>query len=159
MKQNIGTGEKKIRTTLGAIAILYFFSYDIKNAAAYIILAAGIILLMTGFIGFCPLYSLLGINRNPLAKIDLKKEIEAGNAIIVDVRTPQEYASGHIPGSTNIPLNNISEKKNELTKKYKTIITCCASGMRSASAKKNLSGTEATIINGGSWRSLEKILS
>lgn len=154
MKQNIGATDKLLRIVFGFIAVYLFFYYEMTGTAAYIALAAGVILLITAFVGTCPIYSILGISTNPMAKINLKEELENGG-IIVDVRTPQEYASGHISGSINVPLNNIAAKKQELTKKYKTIITCCASGMRSASAKSILSGTDTKVINGGSWQSLQ----
>lgn len=86
--------------------------------------------------------------------IDLKSEIQQG-AIIIDVRTELEYRVGHIAGSLNIPLQ---ELKNRISKipKGKTIITCCASGIRSASAKAILknSGFD-TVHNGGGWQSLQ----
>ena len=78
-------------------------------------------------------------------------------AILVDVRSPGEYSQGHIQGSINIPLDKISGLPKPLTDKKKTIITCCASGMRSGSAKNILeSNGFLKVINGGSWISLEK---
>ena len=154
MQKNIGATDKLIRIVSGIIGVYSFFYYEMSGTVAYIALAAGLVLLITAFTGSCPIYSILGISTNALSKINLKEELE-NDGVIVDVRTPQEYASGHIKESINIPLNNISAKKNELTKKYKTIIICCASGMRSASAKSMLAGTETKIINGGSWQSLQ----
>lgn len=85
-------------------------------------------------------------------KIDFRNEIENG-AIIIDVRTPEEFKSGHIKGATNIPLNVLSSKLSKIPQN-KTIITCCASGMRSASAKSFLKGKGYNVHNGGSWYSL-----
>jgi phage shock protein E len=80
-------------------------------------------------------------------------------AVILDVRSHGEYVSGHIEGSVNIPVNKLSENLNKLKSKNQTIITCCASGMRSASAKGLLeSKGYLKVINGGSWQSLEKKL-
>lgn len=88
-------------------------------------------------------------------KVDLGQLIKDG-AVIVDVRTPGEYAGGNIKGSLNIPLNELSAKLNKLNKN-KPIITCCASGMRSASAKGVLKSKGFTeVYNGGSWMSLRK---
>ena len=154
MKQNIGATDKLLRIVLGFIGVYLFFYYEMAGTAAYISIGVGLLLLFTAFAGTCPIYSALGISTNPMAKLNLKEELENGG-MIVDVRTPQEYASGHISGSINVPLNTITSKKQELTKKYKTIITCCASGMRSASAKSMLSGTDTKVINGGSWQSLQ----
>lgn len=88
-------------------------------------------------------------------KVDMGQLIKDG-AIIVDVRSTGEYASGHIKGSMNIPLDQLSGKINKLDKS-KPIITCCASGMRSASAKGMLKSKGFTDVhNGGSWMSLRK---
>ena len=77
-------------------------------------------------------------------------------AIIVDVRTKSEYQSGHVKGSLNIPLDVIQNQYSKLTKD-KPIITCCASGMRSASAKNLLIANGFTeVYNGGSWLNLKR---
>ena len=157
MKQNIGATDKLLRIVLGFIGVYLFFYYEMTGSAAYIFLGVGLLLVFTAFSGSCPIYCTLGISTNPVAKLNLKKLLE-NDGMIVDVRTPQEYASGHISGSINVPLNTIPSKKKELTGKYKTIITCCASGMRSASAKSMLYGTDTKVINGGNWHSLEKLL-
>lgn len=75
-------------------------------------------------------------------------------AIIVDVRTKAEYQQGHIKTSLNIPLNNLSNHYSKL-KKDKPIITCCASGVRSAQAKAILTANGfSEVYNGGGWTSL-----
>jgi rhodanese-related sulfurtransferase len=87
--------------------------------------------------------------------VDFGTLVENG-AIILDVRTKQEYQAGHVKGSVNIPLNTLESNISKL-KKDKPIITCCASGMRSASAKSILkSNGFAAVYNGGSWVSLNK---
>lgn len=87
-------------------------------------------------------------------KVDFAELVRHG-ATIVDVRTKGEYQSGHIKGSVNISLDALSHNLNKL-KKDKPIITCCASGMRSASAKGILkSNGFMEVYNGGSWISLQ----
>lgn len=87
-------------------------------------------------------------------KADLTELIKAG-ATIVDVRTKGEYAQGHVKGSINIPLNVITANLKKLDNS-KPIITCCASGMRSASAKSILkSNGFQNVHNGGSWMSVK----
>ena len=71
-------------------------------------------------------------------------------ALIVDVRTPGEFNSGHIKGSINIPLGTIQSKTAELKK-----ITCCRSGNRSGMAKSMLEGAGITCFNGGAWDDLQ----
>jgi rhodanese-related sulfurtransferase len=91
-----------------------------------------------------------------VAKTDYARLISEG-AVILDVRSQREYGSGHIAGSVNIPVNKLSENLHKLEAKNKTIIACCASGMRSASAKSLLESKGYTkVINGGSWQSLDK---
>ena len=90
-------------------------------------------------------------------KVDYKELMNNG-ATIVDVRTKAEYQQGHIRGSVNIPLNNLSNHYSKLNK-TKPIITCCASGVRSAQAKSILkSNGFAEVHNGGGWSSLNSKL-
>lgn len=85
-------------------------------------------------------------------------ELVANGAQIIDVRSPQEYAGGHVRGSKNIPLNNLQGQLSKI-KKDKPVITCCASGMRSASAKSILKSNGYTEVhNGGGWMSLNNKL-
>ena len=77
-------------------------------------------------------------------------------AVIVDVRTKGEYQSGHIAGAENIPLDVLSGKLSAFKDKNAPIITCCASGMRSAAAKNLLQANGFTkVYNGGGWHSLQ----
>jgi phage shock protein E len=86
-------------------------------------------------------------------KIDFKELVINGGQII-DVRTRQEYASGNVIGSVNIPLNELTENLSKI-KKDKPVITCCASGMRSASAKSILINAGfSEVHNAGGWMSL-----
>jgi phage shock protein E len=80
----------------------------------------------------------------------------AGGAQIVDVRTPGEYAGGHIPGSINVPLNTLGANMDKI-RKDKPAVLCCASGMRSAIACKQLKAAGYTeVYNGGSWVSVRR---
>ena len=82
------------------------------------------------------------------------KELMNNGAQIIDVRTKGEYQGGHIRGSVNIPLNTLQQSLSKI-KKDKPVITCCASGMRSASAKSILKASGfAEVHNGGGWMSL-----
>ncbi len=87
-------------------------------------------------------------------KVDYKDLIKNG-AQIIDVRTKEEFQSGHIKGSLNIPLQSLQNNFSKI-KKEKPIITCCASGMRSASAKSMLKSNGFNEVhNGGGWMSLQ----
>jgi rhodanese-related sulfurtransferase len=90
-------------------------------------------------------------------KPDFAQHLNEG-AIILDVRSPAEFENRHIEGAINIPLNTLTKKMNQL-QKDKVIITCCASGVRSASAKNILKLNDFTqVFNGGGWRSLQRKL-
>ena len=86
-------------------------------------------------------------------KVNYAQLVKDGG-IIIDVRTKGEYQQGHINGSQNIPLDVLSSNLSKLNKE-KTIITCCASGMRSAQAKSILlSNGFSNVHNGGGWNGL-----
>jgi len=86
-------------------------------------------------------------------------ELVKEGAIILDVRTKGEYGSGHIRGSVNIPVEQLSKNLNKFKDKKRPIITCCESGMRSSSAKGILTSNGFTNVhNGGRWLSLNNKL-
>lgn len=99
------------------------------------------------------LFSFLFGNKNN--KID---DFKSRGAIILDVRTKGEYQGGAIPGSKNIPLQQITTRMAEIKKWNKPVITCCASGMRSGSAAGILRSNGVEAINGGGWYSLSQKL-
>ena len=90
------------------------------------------------------------------SRVDVKSIIENG-AIIIDVRTPGEFAGGHVKGSVNIPLDKIQGNIAKIKAYKKPIIVCCASGMRSSNAKRVLTknGLEE-VYDGGSWMSINR---
>jgi len=83
------------------------------------------------------------------------KELVNNGAVIIDVRSPGEYKSGHIKGSKNFPLDNIRNKVNDLKKLNKPVITVCRSGARSGMAKGILKSAGIEVYNGGPWFSLQ----
>ncbi len=86
-----------------------------------------------------------------------KAMLEEG--VIIDVRSEEEFMTGNIENSINIPLMQLSSNLNQLKDKNQPIITCCASGMRSAGAKKILiSKGYNNVVNGGGWNSLRSKL-
>lgn len=70
--------------------------------------------------------------------------------VIVDVRSPEEFSTGHVDDSINIPLNEISAHFNAL-KQMQNIVLCCASGMRSQMAGQVLKQNGIDCCDGGSW--------
>ena len=87
-------------------------------------------------------------------EMDLKELLRKG-AQIIDVRSKEEFQTGHIHNSVNIPLQNLTHNLSKI-KKDKPVIVCCASGIRSASARSILKSNGFTeVYNGGGWMSLQ----
>ena len=55
-------------------------------------------------------------------------------AVLVDVRTPQEYRQGHIPGSRNFPLGETDELEKQVPDRETPLFVYCLSGSRSGRA-------------------------
>ena len=82
---------------------------------------------------------------------ELKQELQGKNKQFVDVRTPGEYKGNHIRNFKNIPLHELSQKANELSKE-KEVVVICQSGMRSNKASKmlkKLGFQKVTNVKGG----------
>ena len=76
-------------------------------------------------------------------------------AVLLDVREPDEYAAGHIPGSVNLPLSAISTAARIVPDKNAPLFLYCLTGNRSSSAVgalKSMGYTNLTNIGGiRSW--------
>jgi len=73
---------------------------------------------------------------------------------IVDVRTPEEFSSGNVADSINIPLQEIPQRIEEIKNLPTPLLLCCASGNRSRQAYRYLSQQGIVCLNGGSWLDL-----
>lgn len=60
------------------------------------------------------------------------------NALLIDVRTPEEYREKHIEGAVNIPVYEIDNIKNEIIDPNKVILVYCKTGKRSKIVKQIL---------------------
>ncbi|MCE2845278.1 MAG: rhodanese-like domain-containing protein [Sediminibacterium sp.] len=87
-------------------------------------------------------------------KADFKGLVASG-AMIIDVRSPQEFDAGHVKNSKNIPLQTIQKAIPELKKSGKVVITVCRSGSRSGMAKSILESAGIEVYNGGPWNVLK----
>jgi rhodanese-related sulfurtransferase len=91
-------------------------------------------------------------------KTDYSELIKQGD-IILDVRSKAEFSEGHIKNSINIPIEQLSNNLAKLKDKDKCIICCCASGMRSGTAKRIFKSKGYKVVfNGGGWNSLQNKL-
>ncbi|MFT3924134.1 MAG: rhodanese-like domain-containing protein [Myxococcales bacterium] len=85
----------------------------------------------------------------------------ASAALVLDVRTPEEYAQGHLEGAMLIPVAELEARVDEVEQalggnKDKKIVAYCRSGRRSGVAKGILeSHGYANVINGGGYEQLK----
>ena len=83
------------------------------------------------------------------------EKIRSG-AVILDVRSPEEFRSGAYPGALNIPLGALAARLSELPK-GKPVVVYCASGVRSASAARVLGAAGfADVLNAGGLGSMPR---
>lgn len=86
------------------------------------------------------------------------EEIVSKGAYLVDVRTPSEFAQGHVKGSVNIPLDKIPTQLDKFKGK-ENIVVFCRSGNRSAQAKSILENNGiANVVNGGTWQNVKQFV-
>ncbi len=87
---------------------------------------------------------------------ELSRALE-DNAVLIDVRTPQEFQAGSVPTAINIPLQEFPQHIDEL-KELDQIVVFCRTGNRSGQAKKMLNDTSyEPVLNGGAWTSLNEL--
>ncbi|MFA6014627.1 MAG: rhodanese-like domain-containing protein [Gallionellaceae bacterium] len=85
----------------------------------------------------------------PSNSIDLSAKIQSG-VTVVDVRSKAEFNDGHHAKATNIPLDTLHARIDEIGPKDKGIIVYCASGARSAMAARMLKAAGfMDVINAG----------
>jgi len=78
--------------------------------------------------------SIFDFFKQPDINRGLKEYAEKGNAVLLDVRTPQEYREGHIPGSKNVPLQTLDKVRSVVENKDAELFVYCYSGARSRQA-------------------------
>ncbi len=99
---------------------------------------------------------LFGKPVSNLSATELNEKLKNGKRpVVVDVRQPEEYRTGHITGAKLIPLGQLSRRVKELPQS-REIVCVCASGNRSNSATRMLVGAGLNAVNmrGGmhAWR-------
>lgn len=92
---------------------------------------------------------------NLFKHVDINAEVEAmkaiENAVLLDVRSKEEYLGGHIPGSKNVPVENIEKVVDVIADKNTPVFVYCLRGSRSASAvsaMEKMGYTNAKSIGG-----------
>ncbi len=75
-----------------------------------------------------------------------------GAPLLLDVRTPAEFAAAHIPGSYNVPLDTLREHRDDLCRHLNEVVLICRSGNRAAMAERALAEagmTNVHVLDGG----------
>ena len=86
---------------------------------------------------------------------EIKKYLEKG-AVVLDVRTQQEWDEGHTEGAEHIVLTLIPSEIDKIKSWNKSVIAVCRSGGRSGQATDFLKSNGVDIINGGPWQNVDK---
>jgi rhodanese-related sulfurtransferase len=90
--------------------------------------------------------SLAGCASNPLVTGTEAQNLVKAGAILVDVRSVEEFAGGHIEGALNIPIDDLEARQGELPKD-KDIVLYCRSGGRSTKGKALLVAAGYTKVH------------
>lgn len=88
------------------------------------------------------------------------RKLIAQGALVLDVRTPDEYAAGHLEQALNMPVDNIPDRLSQISSllgddKSRPIVVYCSAGGRAARAKRTLEAAGYThVVNGGGYDDL-----
>jgi len=87
--------------------------------------------------------------------MNIQELINDSQTTIVDVRTEEEFSEGNVNGSINIPLNEVTDRMEEL-KQMQPLVLCCLSGGRSGQATAFLQAQGCDqVYNGGGWEMVD----
>lgn len=83
-----------------------------------------------------------------ISQTELRAAIDAPRApLVLDVRTPEEYASGHLPGARNVPIDQLPARTGELTAyRDQPLVVYCERGPRAAKAALELAAAGFTSV-------------
>ncbi|MFC5379263.1 rhodanese-like domain-containing protein [Aquipuribacter nitratireducens] len=83
----------------------------------------------------------------------LREGVNAGTVRVLDVRTPAEFETAHVPGSYNVPLDTLREHREELRNHLdEDVVLVCRSGVRATQAEQALAGVglpNLRVLDGG----------
>ena len=108
--------------------------------------------------GAAPAASVSAASPGETDVVGLKALVDNGAAVVIDVRSAEEFAGGHVPGARNIPLDQLEARKAELdAQKGAALYLICEKGGRSASATQTLAAAgfvKPINVTGGTaaWR-------
>lgn len=88
---------------------------------------------------------------------EIQEYLQKG-AVILDVRTVEEWNAGHSNGAQLITLSTVPVRVDEIKAWDKPVIAVCKSGGRSGQAADFLQGHGIDVINGGPWQNVDQYL-
>jgi len=98
---------------------------------------------------------LLDIFKRKDMSIEIKNYLEK-EAVVLDVRTLDEWNEGHVENSKHIVLTDIPLEVEQIKSWGKPIIAVCRSGARSGQAAQFLTQNGVDVINGGPWQNVDQ---
>ena len=103
-------------------------------------------------------WKILSMRRTPAQLSQIQAALDAG-AILLDVRSPSEFATGSLPGARNVPVSSIGSVIAELQEAQRPVVVFCASGTRASLALRALKAAKiqrlhnlGTVGNGRTLR-------
>lgn len=102
-------------------------------------------------------YILFSVIKSRMTGVKIQKALDSG-ALVIDVRSPQEYANGHFSTAINIPHDRIKQRLGELGKdKNRPLVLYCYAGSRSAVAEQILRANGfISIVNARNLTNLQR---
>lgn len=91
--------------------------------------------------------SMFGVDRGNV-RAEAHRSVEQENATLLDVRTHEEFTSGHLRGANNIPVQELGRRMAEVPKNHKVVVYC-RSGGRSAQATAMLEAAGYQVLDLG----------
>ena len=113
------------------------------SGTSWALIAGAIVILATMFL----------MGRRSPEQLQTMRDAIAQGGLLLDVRSPSEFAGHHLPGAVNIPVGELDSRLDELDDKGRDIVVYCASGGRSkAAAQRLMQRGYARVHDLGSWR-------
>lgn len=104
--------------------------------------------------------AIFALKRRSFVSADIARKHLTQGALVIDVRSTEEFRNGHVPGAVNIPLGELRESlPRRVQDKNQPLLVHCLSGGRSAIAKQQLKGMGyANVFNLGSLARAKQVV-
>jgi rhodanese-related sulfurtransferase len=116
-----------------------------RNHRWYLAIGMAVLLVLSGCSGAT------GGAAEPLPPAEVKTLNDNGEITVVDVREPDEYAEGHIPGAVNIPFGSLDARLGDVSKDKQVVFVCTAGPLsrRALEDVRDQGFTDANNMDGG----------